>query len=102
VVGFSPEVISAFRAYSWPGNVRELRQVIADEAKSAGTHNDERIRKAILLKADENRLPVGEDDIQISRKTNDIYIDVEYTVPVKFPGFTYQWKQHHHFENPIF
>ena len=80
----------------------ELRQVIQDEAKSAGTHSDERIKKAILLKADENRLPVGEDNIQISRKANDIWIDVEYTVPVKFPGFTYQWKQHHHYENPIF
>jgi hypothetical protein len=105
LVGIILLLAAVFVAYKMiPLKVRaaELRQVIQDEAKSAGTHSDERIKKAILLKADENRLPVTEDNIQISRKQNDIWIDVEYTVPVKFPGFTYQWKQHHHYENPIF
>ena len=105
LIGIILLLAAVFVAYKMiPLKVRaaELRQVIEDEAKSAGTHSDERIRKAILMKADENRLPVTEENIQISRKQSDIWIDVDYTVPVQFPGFTYQWTQHLHYENPIF
>lgn len=80
----------------------ELRQVIFDESKSAGQHRDDQIMKAILFKAQENKLPVTEDNVKISRGANEITIDVSYTVPVEFPGFTYQWNIHHLAQNPIF
>lgn len=80
----------------------EMRDVVKDEAKSAGTHNDSRIRKAILAKAAELELPVTEKDVIIKRQSTAIKVDVKYTVPVEFPGYVYQWNFHHVAENPIF
>ena len=80
----------------------ELKQTIVDEAKSAGTQNDDKIRAAILYKAKEDNLPIKEDDVKINRTSNAITVDVAYTVPIEFPGFTYQWNIHHVVSNPIF
>ena len=33
---------------------------------------------------------------------SEIDVDVNYVVPVEFPGYTYMWKFHHHASNPIF
>lgn len=80
----------------------EVRQVMYDESKSAGTHGDERIRKAIVVKAIEVDLPITPESIKITRNANQIHIVVSYVVPVQFPGFVYQWHFEHEAENPIF
>src|SRR5438105_13891385 len=80
----------------------ELRQTVVDEAKSAGTHNDERIRAAILAKAREDNLPVTENDIKIVRNVGEITVTVTYTIPIVFPGYTYNWHLEHEAKNPIF
>ncbi len=80
----------------------ELRQTVVDEAKSAGTHNDDRIRSAILAKAREDNLPVTEQDITIVRANSAITVTVVYTVPIQFPGYTYNWHLEHVATNPIF
>ena len=80
----------------------ELRQTVVDEAKSAGTHNDDRIRGAILAKAREDSLPVSEQDIVIVRSNGEITVTVTYTVPIVFPGYTYNWHLSHSATNPIF
>ena len=105
VVGVLLLLVGIFIAYKMiPVKVKaaEVRQVVVDEAKSAGTHGDDRIMAAILRKAQDVRLPITEDNVQIDRRRTDITVDVQYTVPVQFPGFTYQWKFHHRAENPIF
>ncbi len=80
----------------------ELRQTVVDEAKSAGTHNDDRIKAAILAKAREDELPVKEGDITIVRGQGDITVTVTYTIPIAFPGYTYNWHLEHVAKNPIF
>lgn len=80
----------------------ELRDTVVNEARSAGQHNDAHIRKAILVEADQQGLPVTEKDIRIERKNQVIRVEVAYTVPVEFPGYTYQWNFNHKAENPIF
>jgi type III secretion system FlhB-like substrate exporter len=80
----------------------ELRQTVVDEAKSAGTHGDDRIKAAILAKAKEDGLPVTEDEIKIVRSLGEITVTVKYTVPVVFPGYTYNWHLEHEAKNPIF
>jgi len=105
LVGLIVLAIGIFIAYKMiPVKVKaaELRQEVVDEAKSAGTHGDDKIRGNILRKAREDGLPVTEDDIKIVRANNEITVDVEYTVPVEFPGYTYQWHIHHSAQNPIF
>ena len=80
----------------------EVRQVIVDEAKSAGMHGDDRIRKAIVEAAQEDNLPVTEDSVKINRGNNSITVEVDYVVPIEFPGYTYQWHVHDEQTNPIF
>jgi predicted membrane protein len=97
--------IGIFVAYKMiPVKVRaaEVRQVVEDEAKSAGSHEDERIKAAIVAKAKDDDLPLTEDDIKIVRHAGEITVDVNYTVPIQFPGYIYQWHISHHVQNPIF
>jgi hypothetical protein len=105
LVGLIFLALAIFVAYKMiPVKVKnaELRQTITDEAKSAGTHRDDQILAAILAKAAEDKLPVTQDDVKISRAASQITVIVEYTVPVEFPGYTYQWHIHHEVSNPIF
>ena len=95
-------IFIAFKIVPVKANMADLRQTITDEGKSAGTHSDAVIMKSILTKAESENLPVTEDDVTIKRAGNNIYIDVDYTVPVRFPGYVYQWHEHTHVENPVF
>ena len=80
----------------------DMRETVQNEARSAGQHNDASIMKSLLTKAESLQLPVTDKDIAIVRVAGEIRVDVDYTVPVQFPGFVYQWHFHHHAENPIF
>lgn len=80
----------------------DLRETIVDESKSAGQHHDSQIRKQILLKAEQNNLPVEDKDVEIKRTSSNIRIKVSYTVPVEFPGYTYQWHFKVETDNPVF
>jgi len=105
LVGLILLAIAVFIAWKMiPVKVKaaEMRQVVVDEAKAAGTHNDEKIKGAIMQKVFDTKLPVTEEDVHITRANGEITVDVEYDVPIDFPGFTYKWHQHHHANNPIF
>lgn len=95
-------ILVAYKMIPVKVKAADLRQTVVDEAKSAGMHTDKMIMDAILMKAKANDLPVTEDDVNINRKQGSIVIDVEYVVPVQFPGYTYNWKFRHHADNPIF
>ena len=98
-------LIGIFIAYKLiPVKVKaaDLRQTVVDEAKMAGSRGDDRILRNILRKAEDLRLPVTENNVKIERRYQNISIDVEYVVPVEFPGYTHMWKFHHHADNPIF
>ena len=105
LVGLIVLLIAALIAWKMiPVKVKaaDLRDTVVDEAKSAGQHKDDRIRQAILAKADELELPVSKDNIQINRRASTIRVEVSYVVPIEFPGYTYNWRFNHKTENPIF
>ncbi len=95
-------VFIAWRMVPIKVKAAEMRQVVVDEAKSAGTHNDKVIMGNIMNKARENNLPVTEDNVKIRRANSEITVEVDYVVPVEFPGYTYQWHFNHTATNPIF
>jgi cell division protein FtsL len=96
-------ILIAYKMIPVKVKAADLRETVFNEAKSAGTHRDSRIREGILDKAKKLGLPVEDQNIEIVRDNNNsISVDVKYTVPVAFPGYTYQWEFHHHAENPIF
>jgi predicted membrane protein len=105
LVGLVVMLIAGLIAYRMiPVKVKaaELRDTVIDESKSAGQHNNKIIRRQILAKAEQLELPIEDENIEITRKAAEITIDVTYTVPVEFPGYTYDWDFHVHTENPIF
>lgn len=105
IVGLLVFLAAIFIAYKMiPVKIKaaDMRQTVQDQAKSAGTLSDAVIRKTILAKATEHGLPVTDEDLKVDRMPNRIVIDVKYTVPVEFPGYTYQWNFSHHADNPIF
>lgn len=105
LVGLALLLLAGLIAYKMiPIKVKaaEMRDVVVDEAKSAGQHTNKEMTAAILLKAEQLEFPLGEENVVIKRAANTVRVDVDYTVPVEFPGYTYQWKFHHSQENPIF
>lgn len=105
IVGLIILLVASYVAYKMiPVKVRsaEVRGVVVDAARSAGRFNDKQIHRLISDKARDNRLPIGEKDIKIRRTGGSIRIEVEFVVPVEFPGYTYQWRFKHVAENPIF
>ncbi len=105
LVGLVLLLIAGLIAYRLiPVKVRaaEMRDTVVDETKSAGQHSDRQIKAAILAKAKQLELPVEDSNVSVRRSTNYIKVSVKYTVPVEFPGYTYNWNFEHNYENPVF
>ena len=101
---FLAAIFVAYKMIPIKVKAAELRGTIIDQAKSAGLprHDDAYIRRAVLMKANELELPLDEKGLKIHRTGSNIHITANYTVPVEFPGYTYQWKFEHDYENPVF
>lgn len=92
----------AFKMIPVKVKAADLRRTVTDSARSAGQLKDPAIRANILSKARELDLEVKKEDIKIQRARERIRVEVDYVVPVEFPGYTYQWSFEHIAENPIF
>jgi hypothetical protein len=95
-------VLIAYKMIPVKVKAAEMRDIVQDEARAAGQHSDKRIMETILIRAQQLNLPIAKENVSISRAANIIVVDVKYTVPVVFPGYTYNWNFHHKAENPIF
>ena len=105
IVGLIILLAAVFIAYKMiPVKIRsaEMRQTVTDEAKIAGSKNEEQIRKSILAKAYELKLNVNPERLEVNKANERIKIKVEYTVPVEFPGYTYNWNFRHTADAPVF
>ncbi|HSN68839.1 MAG TPA: hypothetical protein VLV48_06320 [Thermoanaerobaculia bacterium] len=92
----------AFKMVPVKVRAADLRQEIVDVARSAGVYKEGQIRQKIMAKAEELELPLEPDDLQVVRKSDRVYIEATYVVPVEFPGYTYQWRFRHIADNPVF
>ena len=95
-------ILVAYKMIPIKVKAAEMRDVVQDEARAAGQHSDKLILETILSKAKSLELPIEKENVEISRRANEITVDLKYTVPVVFPGYTYNWNFHHRAENPIF
>ncbi|MEA2563744.1 MAG: hypothetical protein QOH06_5248 [Acidobacteriota bacterium] len=81
----------------------ELYDYMDEVARSAGVNSTaEDAEKAILRRAADLKLPVDKDHVTVVRDGDRLRMHVEYTVPVEFPGYTYQWNFVHDMDRPIF
>jgi hypothetical protein len=74
----------------------ELESFMEEQAKFAEKTPPEAIKKAILRKAEELELPLDPKNLTVERSSRKDHISMsaEYTVPVEFPGYTYEWHFH--------
>ncbi len=80
----------------------EMYDFLEEVAKfSAKTPPDE-LKRQIVGKAAELKLPVDKEHITVQRVGDSIRMQVTYTVPLEFPGYTYNWNFDHQVERSIF
>ncbi|HEY0514770.1 MAG TPA: hypothetical protein VGH73_22920 [Thermoanaerobaculia bacterium] len=81
----------------------ELYDFMDEQAKfSAARTPPDQIAKAIIDRAHQLDIQMDKQDVRVERNGDRIFIDVEYTVPLEFPGYTYQWHFHQKLDRPIF
>lgn len=83
-------------------NTSELYDFMEEEAKFAANTPPEQIAKAIVGKAQVLGLPVTKEQVKVERVGDNIRMEASYTVPVEFPGYTYNWSFSHKVDRPIF
>jgi hypothetical protein len=84
-------------------NSAELYDYMDELARfSAGKEPPEEIKKKLLSRARELHLPLDKEHVSVVRDGDRITMSVEYTVPVEFPGYTYNWHFKHELDRPIF
>lgn len=81
----------------------ELYDYMDELARSAGVNTTgEDVKKAILQRAADLKLPLEKDNVTVERQGDRLRMRAEYTVPVEFPGYTYNWHFVHELDRPIF
>jgi hypothetical protein len=80
----------------------ELYDYMVELTKFAASNNPEQLKKQILVKAQELKLPLDKDHVQVRKAGDRIQMEASYTVPLSFPGYTYEWHFDHQVDRPIF
>jgi hypothetical protein len=80
----------------------QLYDYMVEEAKFGNYSSPESIKKGILREARRLDLPVSEKKVKVERIGDRIRMKVSYTVPVEFPGYTYEWEFNHEVDRPLF
>jgi hypothetical protein len=80
----------------------ELYDYMVEQAKWAGNTPSEVIQKRIVGKANELNLPVDPKFVTTEKLGDKIRMGATFTVPLEFPGYTYEWDFDLQVERPIF
>lgn len=78
-----------------------VEQARHEQAMRRG-RSPEAIQTSIFNRAQELKLPVTKENIRVVKPHNQIVMEVTYTVPVEFPGYTYNWSFNHVVERTLF
>ena len=80
----------------------ELYDFMVEQAKWAGNTPADVMENRIVGKADELDLPVDPKNVKVEKPGDKIRMRATFTVPVEFPGYTYEWSFDLQVERPIF
>ena len=80
----------------------ELYDFMVEQAKWAGNTQSEVLEKRIVSKANELDLPVDPKMVTAEKVGEKIRMRAKFTVPLEFPGYTYEWGFDLQVERPIF
>lgn len=71
--------------------VGELTDYASEQAKWAGGSESDAIKNRLYNKARQLDLPLSKEQITVEKRAGKIRIAMNFTVPVEFPGYTYDW-----------
>lgn len=80
----------------------EIREQVVLAGSGRRRVGDEEIRRTIMTRAESLGLAFDSRALIIRRTRTQIYIDVEYSVPVELPGYTFNWHFESHHVGPVF
>jgi hypothetical protein len=84
-------------------NSAELADYMVEVAQFQSARKPpEELKAMILARASELNIPLDKQNVTVVRTGDRIRMSVEYTVPVDFPGYTYNWHFRHELDRPIF
>lgn len=105
VVGILILALASFLAYKLiPVKIQaaEMRDIVQDESRSASGRSMDSVRKAVIARAEELKVPLDPENVVVTRRADYIRVEVEYDVQIPLPGYVYT--KHYKFsaENPVF
>ncbi len=84
-------------------NSAELTDYITDIAQFQSAQKaPPELQKMIITRAGELGFSIPKENVIVVKDGDRIRITVDYTVPVEFPGYTYNWHFHNELDRPIF
>ena len=95
-------ILVGFKAVPVKIATSELYDFMVEQAKWAGNTPSEVLQKRIVSKANELDLPVDPREVTAEKVGDKIRMKAAFTVPLEFPGYTYEWNFDLQVERPIF
>lgn len=96
-------VLIAWKAIPVKVNSSELADYLDELARfDAARETSEGLQAKILARAVQLNLPLTKEGVTVQLSRDRVRMIVDYTVPVEFPGYTYNWHFHHELDRPIF
>lgn len=96
-------ILIAWKAVPVKMQSAELYDFLDETAKFRSERTPpEVLEKQILDRAKQLNIPLEKKNVKVERKGDRVYMEVEYSIPVEFPGYTYQWHFRQTLDRPIF
>jgi hypothetical protein len=102
VVVLGIAVLIAWKAIPVKIRSAELYDHMVEITKFGARTTPEDIEKDILAKARELDLPLDKEHVKVERIGDRLKMEATYTVPLEFPGYTYNWRFDHQVDRPLF
>lgn len=103
LVALTISITIAWKAIPVKMKSAEMYDFLDDRAKFAALSTPpEELEKQILERAKQLEIPLRKEDVKVERRTDRIYMEIEYTLPVELPGYTYQWHFRQTLDRPVF
>ena len=94
--------IMAFEAIPVRYRMAQLQDFMVESAERARFSNDQQLKKAILVRANELDLPLTEKALNVVISGGRVKIDAEYTVTLDFLFYAYEWDKKHEVNRTIY
>jgi hypothetical protein len=80
----------------------ELYDFMVEQAKWAGHTPPDTLKRYILDRANELKVPLDPKNLSVERVRDRIRMRAYYVVPLEFPGYVYDWEFDLQVDRPVF